>query len=175
MMLPDGGPRVGAVAASGRGDGEEDKTAVFHPPNFPFHQPQLRWIHLVVGRVDRQQRGDNFFQVRLRVVGARSVKLVNHVVGIHPAHVISYKLVKKGVGFGQGGSQCLPVKRAADHEEESINGRFQPRWLFLIISPQPRWILANPVYNHPSRHPVTAGDLHRRAGKWQQRIHKGRI
>ena len=49
---------------------------MLHPRHQP-HDPQLRRVHHIVGRVDGQKAGGDLLQVRRRIVVARRVELMS--------------------------------------------------------------------------------------------------
>ncbi len=82
MLLPDGRQRVGAVAAGRVARRDHHRAAAPDAHDRPLQDAQLGRVDLVVGEVDRQQRGRDLLQVGGWVVVARGVDLVEQVVGV---------------------------------------------------------------------------------------------
>ena len=82
ILLPNHCPRVRAVAAGFRTFGNGDRLSVFHSFNLPFENSQVGRVDQIVGGVDGQQRGRDFFQRRAGIVIARAFHGVQHVVGV---------------------------------------------------------------------------------------------
>ena len=82
VLLPDDGLGVGAVAAGGVGDGDEDELRVGHAGDHLFGDAELGRVDEVVGGVDPEDgRGDGG-ELGLGVVVARGVDVVEEVVGV---------------------------------------------------------------------------------------------
>ena len=82
MLLPQLGERMGAVPASPIADGNQDILPAFHALDLAFQDSQFRRVDLIVGRVDRNQRRLDRLEVGRGIVIARSVKRIEHIVGI---------------------------------------------------------------------------------------------
>ena len=82
VVFPDGGLGVGAVAAGCVGGGDEDELGVRHLLDQLLGDAQLRRVDEVVGGVDPEDGGGDGVELRLGVVVARGVDVVDEVVGV---------------------------------------------------------------------------------------------
>ena len=86
MLLPDLRKRMCAVTACLIGDWKQYETSSFHPFYFAFGDAELGRINLIVGRVDSDKTSFNALKFRSRIVIARGVELIKHVVGVPALH-----------------------------------------------------------------------------------------
>ena len=120
-------------------------------------------------------RGD-FLELRRRIVIARSIHLVQEVVGVQPGKArleIVIQILVRGIARGQS---FLHVKRRASGDQQKIQ-RGAQRLLRLrgVFSALPVRIVANRIHHHLAPDAVAPGDLHRLAGQRHQRVHEIRI
>src|ERR1700730_126952 len=79
-------------------DGNKNETAALHLQDFPLADSELRWIHLIVSRVDRVQRSLDLSEQWLRIIKPGSLVRVNHVIGILTRDPVRHRLVNHFVG-----------------------------------------------------------------------------
>ncbi len=120
-------------------------------------------------------RGDPL-EARRGIVTARSIHLVQEVVGVQPGHARLEKIIEifvRGVARGQ---RFLHVQRRAPCDQEEIQCGAQRLLRFRrIVSVLPFRIVANRVHHHFPPDAVAPSDLHGQAGHRHQRIHEIRI
>ena len=82
VVLPDGCLGVGAVAVGLHRGRNQDETGVRHPGDQLLGHLQFRRVDEVIGGVDPEHRSGNRAELRLRVIVAGRVEVVEEVVGI---------------------------------------------------------------------------------------------
>src|SRR6266508_153479 len=109
VLLPHRRPGVRAVASRLRTGGYQDIPALLDVRHELLHQTQLRRIHHVVGEIDGEDRRDDVFQFRRRVVVPRGFEGVEEVVGIGTGAARSHLLRQKPVRLVPRGCGLLPL------------------------------------------------------------------
>ena len=82
VPAPDRRQRMRAVPPRLLGDRQQDELPLGHARHQPLDHAELGRVHEVVGGVDGQHRRRDLLEVRRRIVVARRVELVEHVVGV---------------------------------------------------------------------------------------------
>ena len=126
-----------AVAARLIAGWNQNIAAALHALDLTLQNSQLGRVHLIVRRIDGVERGLDLFQVRRRVVIARAVVLVNHVVGVGPAILrLAVKPALEGrVGLIARGILLQQLQGARGHHEESEFSGIIPLRRLSVYSP----------------------------------------
>ena len=144
---------------------EHKKFAIFDAFHALFDKLQFRGIEHVIGGIDGCHRCFDFFQVRIRVVIPRSVKIVKHIVGICCLEMAGNVFGKRGVRLIARGSVFLQLESAASHEEQDIQRACQPSGLGLVFAIVPAWISTNRIHDHLEHDAAPSAYLYRHAGQ----------
>src|SRR5213082_4200583 len=68
LILPESRNGVTAVTAGFVAQRNQHRAALWHPFDLALEDPELRGIDQIVGGIDRQEWGANFFQVRTGII-----------------------------------------------------------------------------------------------------------
>ena len=155
---------------------QQDVAAAFHARHQLFHDPQLRRVHHIVCGIDREEARGDLLEVRRRIVVARRVELIEHVVGVVGGDARPQLSLVPGVGGVTRRSRLVPADRAAGHHHQKIDGADHPgvRWLG-VVAVLVRGIARDAVHDHRAHDPVSARNLRRRAGERHEAVDKVRI
>jgi hypothetical protein len=136
---------------------DQVETRVLQARELSLHDSRLRRVALVVGGIDRQHGRSDAREARPRVVVARSVPLIEEVVGVGGERRRE-PFVHKTVGRLARGRRLLKREGSAvrGDAEEDVGSR-DPFWLHVVIAAVPARIPADRVDQHAPHHPVAAG------------------
>src|ERR1043166_4780507 len=105
-----------AVPASFICNRKQHVSTVLHALNLPLHYSQLRWIDQIVGRVNCEQWGFDFFERWRWIVFTRRVEVVEHVVGIGSHDTALHTLFVEFIGGITSRRLLLPLQRRTSHQ-----------------------------------------------------------
>jgi hypothetical protein len=132
------------------------KLTVLHAFEFALRDAGFRRVTLIIGRIDRQERGLNPLEAGRGVVVARSVPLVKKVIGIAGGWH-RQALVDQLVGLLARGSHLLVRERSsARRDAKEHAGQAQRRRLSRVVAVVPFRVAADRFEHHPPQHPIAA-------------------
>src|SRR5215211_7068672 len=88
-----------------------------HTLDLSFKNSQLGRIDLIVRRVDGHKRRSYAFELRGRIIIARGVKRIEHVVGVSARELPAHKIIEHAISRLPCRRLLLPLKGAARHKQ----------------------------------------------------------
>lgn len=157
---------MGAVAASGVGDWDEDEFGVGHLCDQLFCDAQLRWVDEVIGGVDPKDWGGDGGEFWRGVVVARGVDVVDEVVGIGVRDVGGDGFVDVGFDLSSRWVVLLELEGSAAGEDEEIHCAAEAfdGWAS-VAAVVPCGIVLDVFDGHVAPHAVAAGEFDGEAGE----------
>src|SRR5579871_5138327 len=111
-----------SVSASLVADRNQNITTMLYSLDLFLQYPELRRIHLIVGRIDRIKRSLDAFKLRVRIIISGRIKLIKHVICIISLKIAVNLIVEHLVRFFFSRSALLHLQRAAAHKDQRIYG-----------------------------------------------------
>ena len=158
------------------GDGNEDELGVRHSRDQFFGDAELGRVDEIVGGVDPEDRSGDGGELRLGVVVARGVDVVEEVVGVGVSGEAGKSSIGISLGLGARGEVLLHLERSRAGDRDQIVGAAETLDGFGgVVAVLPRRIIANDLHGHVAPHAVAAGELDGQAGEGRQGVGELRI
>src|SRR5688572_29609125 len=98
-------------------DRDQNITPPLYAFDLPLQNSQLRWIDLIISRVDRDERRFDTLEIRSGIVIARGIERIQHVVGVRARELSSHLIVEETIGRVPRRRLLVPLQRATGHEQ----------------------------------------------------------